>query len=644
MAPVSRKSKFPGLKGDAKADCALGTPLFLFAISSLCLIVAYLIYMSCVMKMDLFDSFSIYLNSRGIATGNVIPYDRWRPPFLPIVLAPFFWLDQFIPGPWTGIILSRITSVLFFAGTIVMTWRLFRLHAGPTASIAGAALLALNRLLLHYAPFTKEDIPSTFFLVVSIYYYLIARESGKTRHWVFACLSIAGAFNSRFNLLPPLFALLFVFELASGGTRLSFSDNRVKLDSPDFFKKIGYLCAIPTLLFLLVPTLLYAAIGIAPLSQATSKFLEERAIHLSLLKGVMIPYSQSLYLNAVFLLKSLTWPVAVLSILGVVYGLVKKGKGTLLYVLWFLFFAGVQIFMIRHIESRYQFPFYIPCYFFAAMGLSCLIGFLNRSFAKVPALLNAAIVLVSLLAAIVPVREGIRELTRMTDPFYHSEIMKEVSEYAGELAGENDIKWIGGMFSLHPKDYVFHSEDTFTYLYHFYNHTIRFFTGKRVTVYAGASVIAPEKARQGLYVVNVRDIARDGDVLIVNPEEESFNTKTLPAELPPLLVQKVRMIHFYPPDHFGGAEPTLYQNRDIAGARIEVLPAPEQKGYSFKGSGLRDGIYELSANLEGQSVPAIVTMVKVENGSFEFIKQNYSEKIRLLVLVYYDPVVPFFHP
>lgn len=612
----------------------------ILVLSCILWMISFLIFISCVLKVDLFDSFSIYLNATRFVIKSIPFYDPWRPPFIPMLFTPFFWLDQWLANPWGGIILSRVTSVLFWAALLWMSWKFFLLHLSRVEALLAVALCSMNRLLIHFAPFTKEDIPGCFFTVSGFYCYFKAVQTNRTRYWLLAAAAITSAISSRFNLAPPIFLTLFLYEILSRSTRITLTSKKIAFHCPYFLKKTFSICVIPSIFFFLIPAVIYSLVGLAPPEQALHRFLTERAQHFALLKGVMTPISKSIDLNAAFLLKALTVPVALLTLWGGVQSFLHKRQGSGFYFLWFSIFLGVQIFMIRHTESRYQFPFYIPCYYFAAIGFFSI---LKNIPGKNKRLRQSAAILVSCLILFSPLKEAAAELGRFSDPFYKTDFMGKIGRFAGQLAGSHNILWVGKMYPTYPKDRVFHPADDSSYAYVLYNHTIIFSTHKQIPIYENASLAIPDNGRHGIFIFNAKTIAKDGDVLIINPlPSEKGNDNSSVKNIPPLFVQRIRILQFYPIPSPPSSQSAFFANPDRPDEKIEI--SHHGQTTFFQGTKLPNGYFELSADIAGQKDPSPINILHIENNQFSFSQKSSKRDITSLSLVYYDSVTPFSSP
>jgi len=146
------------------------------------------------------------------------------------------WLILIVVGQWMfqGIpAAANILSALFGLMTITLTY-LFTLRFYKSQAIAflSAVFLSLSSLHVFYSRLALPESTGTFFCLLSLYFYFLSREKGKT-HIIYAALFWVIAFlTSRFRvILFPLFML--IFEL-TGPAHSSSNGRKNKLHFPLF--------------------------------------------------------------------------------------------------------------------------------------------------------------------------------------------------------------------------------------------------------------------------------------------------------------------------------------------------------------------------------------------------------------------------
>jgi hypothetical protein len=471
------------------------------------------------LRIDYFDTYEIFLNAKRFL-GLTDRYYLIRPVLMPLLLTPLFYLEHL---GWSGIAVpaAHHLAVFFYIAALWAFYRLQRLSFDRTFAVLGVFLFSLNRLIIHYAPFVKEDIPGLFFVTSAFYFYLKNLDTGKPKYYFLSILALTLAIADRYQLYPLLAAILVLHR-------------RLPL------RQMLWIVMTPFLILLLIQSFVLTHTGF-------TKFHEGAAGFIGYLAGYYNHYVDGYYhdagphagfQNAMFLWRACSAPVLLLSAVGMAGCLRQKRPHSDFLALWFVLGIIFFAFGIKGEEARYLFPIYPPVYFFAVAGVQEI----RERFHKIskPVLRFTAAAAAILIFIGIPLKEAAAEALRFRSPIYRVPFEKEVSDYAKELAGDKDIIWVGPYYPIHPKDYIFDIEDEYAYLYHFWFHAVKFYTHKQVR--------SAENAAEILKGQNVLKIARDGDVLIVNEEPHFYNTKNLPAALRPLRVQKLRVsgseIHF----------------------------------------------------------------------------------------------------
>jgi hypothetical protein len=229
---------------------------------------------------------------------------------------------------------------------------------------------------------------------------------------------------------------------------------------------------------------------------------------------------------------------------------------------------------------------------------------------------------------ILPVGKAIGACLRFTDPVYRVNFEKEVSLYAKTLAGENNIFWVGSVYPLHPKDFIFDLNDTTTFIYSFYAHVVRFYTGKKV---------------QGLHPPEISRTIKDGDAIILNLEPLPFHTSSMPKKLKPLVVKRARILRFERVSQSGEGSHS-YESKDRAHARLEIFFDGRES--IIQGTGIPEGSYEIIGE-EGlnSSLRRSLGTVNAEDKRFSFrYRPAGAEMPAGVSLLYFDEARSFSPP
>jgi len=128
-------------------------------------------------------------------------------------------LDAFTERISHLVITSRLITLLFDAGTILVVYMLTRRLANMRAALLAAALVALNPLHIKESHLINVDVPMTFFAVLSIYFIHKILETRSQRWYILAGISTGAAAASKYNgafLIPVLVAAHMMREESFG--------------------------------------------------------------------------------------------------------------------------------------------------------------------------------------------------------------------------------------------------------------------------------------------------------------------------------------------------------------------------------------------------------------------------------------------
>ncbi len=95
--------------------------------------------------------------------------------------------------------LARLNSVLLGTATLLVVYLIGRRLWNERAGLVAAALLAVNFLHVRNSQYAVNDVPSTFFLVLSFYFALRLAEDGRWRHYLLAGLMAGLAASTKYN-------------------------------------------------------------------------------------------------------------------------------------------------------------------------------------------------------------------------------------------------------------------------------------------------------------------------------------------------------------------------------------------------------------------------------------------------------------
>lgn len=512
----------------------------LFIIISLGLL--FLLSVSWSLTIDYWDGFAQLVNAKEMAKRGEL-YFAFRPLFSSLVNVPLLMLERYGLSLHAIFRLSHLLSFTMGLGLLLVFYRFLRTTFTPGVSIFATLLLSLNRLFIHYTPFTMTDIPAALFFALSLFLYLRLKEKKSLALRIYFIISTTLALLTKFNmglLLPTILS----YELL-----LAARDKRSFKEVSGNIREFLSCFLLATLLFvgvhLLVFTYIFKNSSLESLNILKNNFFPtldsfSTSMHKNITGGFFGSFS--VYLSV--LLKSSGVVPLILFFLGSVAGLFRRRNEDILCLIWLILFFSVMSFMFTHRESRYILPLLFPIYYFAANFLDLLTKRL-LPFARhqkiMAGIAGCLLLLPSVNAALV-------EYKHFLDPIYRTPFVTEVSRIAREavLKG-NRVFWWGSMYPLFPKDYVFIPEDPHFYIYHFHQNAIHFFGAK------------PPFHIQGDYPFFYQGthpkkhyFLKSGDICLLSFPYVVV-TDSLPQKMPPFIVLEAKRIEFSLKDPGGKA-------------------------------------------------------------------------------------------
>ncbi|MBI3307398.1 MAG: glycosyltransferase family 39 protein [Candidatus Omnitrophica bacterium] len=580
--------------------------------------------MACRLQIDYSDSYETFLNARSFANLTDENYTFKRPLLISLLFSPVFTAEKFLPG-LDPVTTCHLISVGLFGFLLGVLYRLFRLDLSRTESLCSVFLFSLCPVLIHMAPFTKEDIPGTLFIATAFYFYRRGKSKKALKNFLFAGLFIAISLDTRRTMIPMVFTFLGLYEILT----LTLTK--------DFILKALALGLLPIGLFFLFPTIIFPMIGHAPVLGAAGKLVEEMLLSYKFFK---IAYEPPIT-NYFFLMKTVSVPFLICALIGFAVSAYRRLPGTLFNALWFAVFFFFFTYVLSHKEARYLLVGMPPVYIFVMRGLKEIHNFFKVGI-KNPIFSRVVQGLVFLLFLGIPVHRAFAEHAKFLDPVYGSYFPKEVSRYASSLAKDNHlITWCGPMYAINPKDYFFDRSDNFFYIYHFYFHVMRFYTQRKVWGLEGVEITPRAPGQKEILLgPQLGRFRRNGDVMVVNPEPMTYETRNMVQNRMPMIVQRVRTALFgpVPEDDLGGR---LFESQEWPDAKIRIQKTAN--GFQVAGENIPDGRYELYLEVDQISYPLEFARLEVKEGRFEALRPEVKDEIpvRTLFLFYYDSVREF---
>ena len=595
-------------------------------------LILFLVWVALRLTIDYSDAYESFLNARALSIQQNIHYSFKRPILYTLFLSPWFVLERIAGLRNFAFVAGHIISVALYALTLTGVYRLARLFTPAAYSLTAVFLLAINPLVLHMAPFVKEDIPGMF-LITFFFYSYIRTVKRRAFGWYLLCIfSAFGAMETRRYLIPVLPTIIVLHQLylliSAESKSLTSGQKMVHFVTQCFF-----LIVIPIAAFFILPCIIYPAIGRADsMAHALSVFLGELKYHRQLVTEYFQPPSE----NLLFIQLSFSLSVCLLIITGLISSLIRRPPFLSVLYLWGIITLAYLSFAVGHKAGRYLFPVFPVLYVFAALGLHELVRIIPKIIK--PGTPQRAAVGITLLTVLLwPVKNGLAEVLKFLDPVYSNHFEETVSRDAENLAQpDKNIIWFGTLYTIHPRDYVFHPDDEDSYIYHFFNHVLHFYLKKTVMAYHNARFEPLPGQSPGVWIgEQIGTIVANGDVLVVNPDPIMRSTINVPDPITPLLIQRVK-IHEFRIQPESSLPHYFFSCSEIQKSIVETELAPE--GYRIWGSNLPDGNYELYLNISGIEGPIFYNRLTVKGGTFESLQPKLYSRIPLesFFLLSYD--------
>ncbi len=594
----------------------------------------YLFWVALHLRIDFFDAYETLVNARKIATLDESLTYYWKRPFIfPILLSPIFILEQWAQSPDFSLITVHLTCVALFLLLLFVFFKFLRFEFGKTEALLGTLFLAGNTLLIHYAPFAKEDIAATLFTSAAFYLYWKSQNSGNAGFLWSAGILTMFAIGIRYNLIPFLFGVFLIYEIIN---RVFQIKSTGKPRQVGLLVKLIALFIVPVTVYFLLAGLLYTLLDLAPWHSSILKFVQDLIAQYQKNTGWENPNW-----NYVFLLKSIPFPLHLLFVGGIFLSAKDRRPLSLFFIIWFFAFFLFQTYVIAVREARYLFPLFPPVFYFTLKGALAIIQFIALRI-KSDQIKNAFAGMLCFVFAFSPLQKGFSECIKFADPVYSNDFSGKISKAAKSLSQNSSIFWVGPYYTIHPKDYVFDINDKVTYIYHFYGNAIEFYTGKPV-YHLPITTYLPQRANNpseplvlgpGSY-----QFIKKGDVIIINRDPTLYITESIPKTQAPLLIEQVNTYRLSAKPRI--ADETGYEFFSESLPKAAAKSGLTQEGYLIQGDGFPDGIYEVYVQVAAPSREiAPFGFVNVTDGRFEILNPKLTADIPIdeILMVFYDSV------
>jgi 4-amino-4-deoxy-L-arabinose transferase-like glycosyltransferase len=153
-------------------------------------------------------------------------------------------VSELLGTPTLQTLLGRLTTALFGGATVLAIYLLGASLLGRAVGLLGALFLAVAFLHVRDSHFATNDVPATFFLVVSVFFSARLAQTGRGRELLLAALFGGLATSTKYNVGLFVAPLLVGFVLAHG--RGSFTPRSLgKLVRAGLVSVLAYLAGTP---------------------------------------------------------------------------------------------------------------------------------------------------------------------------------------------------------------------------------------------------------------------------------------------------------------------------------------------------------------------------------------------------------------
>lgn len=604
-------------------------------------IAIYLLWVASYLQIDYHDSYFVLLNARCIATGNPLGYTEWRPVILPLLLSPILFLEKTVTDPALIQSLCHLAMVAFFLLLLWAFYRFLRLQYQNGISRIIILLFALNPLLIHSAPYCKEDVAGLLLIATSFLFYLKSIKKKSLTYLIATSITLTLAIGIRFNFfLVPL--ILGAHSLIEYFKAQTISTSTTRTNSKQLVRQIFFLLIAPALMFVVLISFHYSRLGLAPFTQAFASYLQNSMFKMADL--VKAQETLPALTNVDFLARICGWFLQAVAVLGIAVRIRRLNSFLQLNLLWLVTFLALQTFVIQYKEIRFLIPILPPLFIFFIEGCMWISEKLNSNWPLFKQT-SAGLCILFCIPILETAPSTFAEIKGFQDPVYTQPFAKSLSEYASNLAQDQTIYWVGHFYSLHPKHYAFDRRDVTYSIYHLYVNALAFYSRKyRMSNLRDPHFLAPEKLGDPIFIgPNAGAILSDGDVLVINLESDAYVTSNMPKILKPLYVERARKVIFHPKEISDG-DMQRYYSAEMQEALIQATQSKQR--LEISGRNIPSGRYEIYVKAVEIPIPIALQVLDIHDGTFHFLNSDAPPSLHIeeIFLLYFDSTKEFHLP
>lgn len=582
------------------------------------------------LPVDFWDGYEYLINARVLARHDVgrlaVGYRADRAPLVPLLVAPV--LHWYAPGgEGTSLRGPHVLAVALSGLALLAMHRLLRQTFPSPEALLGCALLAMNPLFIHYAPFVMTDIPVILFLTVAGASYVRARRSGRWLTHLVAAAALALALLTRYTavLAAAAFGLFEASTVLIGprppGSRPHGPGRRLWQLVTDVRPWVVGGGAF------LIFYLAHVAVFVRVAPGSGNNFT--RLVDLFRVQGQAhaLPGDPT-WEFASELAATFSLPVVAVALVGLLVAAARRTDLDLLCLAWFGTVFTLLTLLVAHKEARYAFPVVPPLVYLAVRGVQALPQLFTDAWGRVagrPSRAPAELVFGLLigLVAVRPVVLAVREHGRFHDPVYSTPFLPDVARWvlAHSRPGQrilftNASGGLGFLYTMYPRDPVFLPYDEFYYFHHIGGPALAYLLDRPLELTAPLPAVHDDDLAPFVERFAASEV-------IVGSSGRFFDTAaaaSVPEPPEPLTLTAVERRTFTRVEEGGAPDRVVYESSTEPPQRL--ILARRGEGWQVAGDGL-DARWRLFARQPGgpatrfepagaQAPPAVLELVRVE--------------------------------
>lgn len=478
------------------------------------LYMAYFTYLAVQIKIDYSDTFQTFNNVKylmGFDTG----FDLIRPIFSGIIFLPGIILDEYFTLFSNHLFWIKFTNVVISTALLGLVYYWLNVKFNELIALTGLFLLAANRIFFHYIPFALSDTLSAFWAFSFFIVYFHARQSNNKFNYYLAAILLLFSALTKYvmpiYLVPPLifFECYLMFKKNSSFSR-PFKSIHVWISfilSGIFFITILFCLALISQQF-----------NVNESIQSLNKVLNHY-LGASVSGNAYSGQSANEYILA--LVNSMSWPVFIFMLIGVIHT-IRKGNEEEYYYLFWLFSILLVAMYIKHKESRYLFAMLPVCYFFVIKGMLYLVSLKEKYVLVVsPGLLKLTTLIVGL-STVIPVFWNIYlEFNIFNSRAFRSPIMQQVSIQLKDKEKYKYIVWAGSFYAVYPHSKPLHPGDDYYSIYHISPFVLTYFSNRSDVLWTNQKKL-PALRNQNILFVSTEKVLKEIVFIDGKPETKKL--------------------------------------------------------------------------------------------------------------------------